>query len=350
MKVQNLFQYFAIILIIQSCALDNHEESYSFEYRPLYLTETQNPNKIKLSENGGWFDKYFFIQNDNQILAIKEESFHIFNISGNLINTINLGVRIYNPQISKDKSLVTFIGGIDLYKDLYVVKSDGSGLKKLTDTLDIIYANPTFSNDNSKILFSLPSKYNNLDQDILCQISLDNLIVEKLIDFSTRNNNSDFENYIYGQNGQKIYSIFGFSDDNNEYNRSFASLDLITKQLVEIDKNVDWLSPLATNKQANKIFYISIMSNNGQIHYYDENTQSSFSIAETPGVRITISVTDDGSKMAFGYYYWHNSNEDFLFMVNSDGSNQTKFVKGGRPILSSTGDKLIYTGYIWDHN
>ena len=55
---------FAILFQLESCNLDNHEESYSFEYYPFYLTQTQKLNEVELFHDTSQLENYFFIEND----------------------------------------------------------------------------------------------------------------------------------------------------------------------------------------------------------------------------------------------------------------------------------------------
>jgi hypothetical protein len=206
-----------------------------------------------------------------------------------------------------------------------------------------------FSNDNSKILFSVSNSNGNKDK--LYQLNIDDLTIKLIIDFSSKENDTNFRKYVYGQNTQFLYTILEYNDvnsennPNNQNNRELVVFDMPNNQWTTIDTSVYWFSALSTDKESTKIYYASSISDVIKLNYYDVNTAEIVELQDIRSGLLEINISDDNLKLAFGEPISGANGENYIFILDSDGSNFKEFVKGAYPILSKMGEKILFTGY-----
>ncbi|MBK7107391.1 MAG: DUF5050 domain-containing protein [Ignavibacteriae bacterium] len=237
-------------MTLDGSEIKNLTNSYSFDFEPQISSNNlivferfdfnngimQNPQIYKMTIDGGsqvnlTNDIY---PNENPKIDFKGEYiYYISRISGsNHLNRIDvygknkklltdstLDVTIFEDDftISEDGKKIAFIA-YDNYSsimDLYIMNSDGSEIKNLTN--DIYYqSNPKFSRDNSKIVYDLSGHTNLPGKRIIKIITIDGNTSINLVELEKAANpifNSTGEKIIFTAESKGSSNIFSINID-----------------------------------------------------------------------------------------------------------------------------------------
>ena len=163
--------------------------------------------------------------------------------------------------------------------DIYTMNIDGTNLQNLTNTPDVQEGYPHFSFDGSKIVYT--TRQDSINSIYIMDTSGVNK--RKIISNSTKY-------YLYS------YPIFNVSGD-----KIFYKYTGLNKGLYSI--NVD-----GTNNTL----------------LYEGWAGFSFPSVSADGTKIVFNVSDD------------------IFIMNGDGTDITKLVEGGSPMISPNGEKIVF--------
>jgi TolB protein len=218
------------------------------------------------------------------------------------------------PSISGDGNKIAFVTLIDNASEIFVINSDGSGLKQLTDSSDHVtdsrhyVSNPSISGDGNKIAFTGPDpEMSDLEvaSSEIFMINSDGTGLTQLTD----NTGKDF----FVQSSEP-----SISGDGSKI--AFRRMDFNTW-----DRGIFVINSDGTEEK--------MLTNST---YYDQHP----------------SISDDGNKIAF------QGGDDFdfqIFIINSDGTGLTQLTQNSNsyqkvplhgPSISGDGDKIAFEGYV----
>lgn len=191
--------------------------------------------------------------------------------------------------------------------DLYILDMETDKITPLNTGLNPIL--PKWSPDGSQILFAVRDVWN------LYVINADGTGLTQLTDF--RSNNGD-----WSPDGTQI--VFQSDHQNEPQDKpDIYRIDADGKNLVEIldDPPVSDFSPRWT-PDGSQIMFISDRSGNYEVFQMNADGSNIVQVTKTDSPIIDISLSPDGSRIAFTYAYAYPQAAD-LYIIDKDGSPDT---------------------------
>lgn len=248
----------------------------------------------------------------------------------------------YNPSISGDGHKIAFSADVNGHSEIFVINSDGSGLKQLTNNqLENWY--PSISCDGGKIAFESRISGDNEDSidDELFIINSDGSGLRQLT----------FNMSVYGTsisgNGEKVtfqsyadgdYEIFVINSDGTEQTQ------LTSNGVYDLDPCI--------SDDGSEVAFCSTISGypniNQQVFVINSNGTGLKQLTSNGLENWALSITSDGSKVAFS-----TAKTEFgwaISVVNSDGSGLKKLTNtvghwGPYPSISGNGNKVAFGSF-----
>lgn len=323
----------------------NTNNSTDFNSNPkeiIYYSSEISNNKINIAEYNGKLKKSIDTKNiiitafdttqDGKTIVFtgvenNTSNLYIVNSDGtNLRNVTNFekNTKTNFPLISPDGKTIAFIKEIDLKSDIYTMDITGNNIKNITND-SIIKNYPNWSIDSNVIFYT---QFGNIAQ--IVSVNKDGI----------KNNilNPNFDNYNskVSPDGKKIVYI---SKRNNKWNLYISDINGENEKKVT-DGNEDIMPSWSYDSQ--KIVYVSKIFNeqneaftNKIISVNTDGTQSKI-ISENPDDELAVWSKDSNT---IYFRSGRNSNYD-IYLMNNEGKNQTNITNTKNYDESNV--KLIY--------
>ena len=235
-----------------------------------------------------------------------------------------------NPSISNDGSTIAFESNVDGDQEIFVVKSNGSGLTQLTNNT----ANdrsPSISGNGSKIAF-----YSDVDGDPeIFVINSDGTGLTQL----TRNFLSDTYPSI-SDDGTKI----AYTSDVGGGNREVFVINSDGTNLTQLTSNTATVWIVSISGDGSKVAYISdVGGGDRELFVVNSDGSGLTQLTSNTADDYSPSISNDGSKIAFE----SNVDGDWeIFVINSDGSGLTQLtsntVNDRSPSMSGDATQIAF--------
>lgn len=240
-------------------------------------------------------------------------------LSGQLVVTVDID------------SKIVFASNRDGSYDLYVMKSDGTGVTQLTNA---VYSDeyPGFSPDGSKILFS--TTRNGVHDDIYVMNS-DGTGLTQLTNDPTEETQPTFS-----PDGSKILFV---SDRNNRLDLFIMNADGTGAARVG-PFNVDETDP-AFSPDGSKFAFVANINGNRDIYVMNIDGTGLTRLTTVGATDLQPSFSPDGSKIAFMSIGRNGGRE--IYVMNADGSGQTNLTDNPAvdtdPSFSPDGSRIAFS-------
>lgn len=328
---------FLSFFLIFSCETPTEEEVYYEDIYNLVLIDADGINKkIFADQYYGYVEKYF-VNNDSQILIKRYDDFVLMNIDDSLVKNISLGLEMRRSCISHDRSKVAFIGTVNSEQEIYLMHYDGRNLHSITSTPNLQKRFPEFSHDGNLLVYA--TIQNNTPSIEVVDISsgLVTSIIKDTVD--SKKSIIPFWYPCFSRNDELIFFIYEYwNSEKSVYQTALCSIDLTGNNFKIVENDVSRLGNIKTSSKSEKLFYVA-GSNPLHLFVSDYNGLNKIDLGETP-INTLINIARNDTKIVFGNessYY-----EDDVVVMNLDGSVRKILSKGGSPVLSTDGTKVLF--------
>ncbi|HAB54401.1 MAG: hypothetical protein A2315_03485 [Ignavibacteria bacterium RIFOXYB2_FULL_35_12] len=301
-----------IAILLQSCTKidDTVSPQENLNYKIVFISDRDSDGQIHIE------------------LGIKGEVYTM-NIDGtNQTRITENDFWDTSPKYSPDGKKIVYASAIDwLMSYIYIMDSDGSHIINLGNG-----NYPTFSNDNSKVLYQTSglmgimnadgsnkkvltdwadSIYSTLGQDFPLQFSSDD---RRILFISNRNNNDD---------------IYTMTIDGNDVKR--------------LTNSEGYDGSCSFSPDNSKILFVSYRSGKAQIYIMDSNGNNQKQLTNTPEFNIRPTFSPDGAEIVF---ISNRDNSTEVYTMNTDGTNQKRLTNNSAskdsPHFSPDGLSIVY--------
>lgn len=346
--MKKLFAYSILFsLVIFNCDFPTESESWIEEKYPFCIIDSNGKNLKILKEEGWNGGSLYFISNDKEIIILSSDSFYLLDKeTGDEEFIYRIPLRdIRDKKLSPDRTFLIFIATNDEGRDLYSVNIDGSNLHRLTYSPTEYKRYPSFSHDGQKIVYSsfyLWSDPNAKEQKITIYSLADS--TQKVIISEKNKENVSYTPIHYW------YPCFSFDNErilflkSNEVAGAEDSLftikiDGTNKKL--IDPNASNFAPLSVSNNSNRLVYLRY-GDPFRVASMNDDGSDLIEIDKDVSFYCDYIISDNGKKVLL----WdRHTNENLLYIVDSDGLNRIKLASAIRGSFSISGTKIVYTGY-----
>jgi Tol biopolymer transport system component len=233
-----------------------------------------------------------------------------------------------SPKPSFDGSKIVYTSYKDwLISNVFIMNPDGSNVSDLGNG-----EHPTFSNDNSKIIYSTSGIIGIMNTDgsnkKILTTWADSIISTLGQDFPVQFSSDD-------------QSILFISNRNNNYDIYSMNIDGTDARLLTNSDGYDGsCSYLPDNS---RIVFTSYRNGNGQIYMMNQDGSDQVQLTTTSEFNITPSFSPNGKQIVFISY---RDNQTEVYKMDIDGSNQKRLTNRNtsksNPCFSPDGLKIAY--------
>ena len=238
----------------------------------------------------------------------------------------------FTPNISGDGSKVVFMSGYNDSAEIYVINSDGTGLRQLTNN-QAYDGGPTVSNDGSKIAFD--SYINGTLQ--VCVVNSDGSGLKQLTD----NPGGSLGSQISGDGKKVVFCKHLGSDKNVTGDVEIFEIGSDGTGERQVPFNDQYVTMPSTNYNGDKIVFVS----SGLFVVNSDGTGLKGLCSMSGVTRPQISA--DGDMIAFlkyTYSFPYSETHD-VYVVRSDGQGLKQMTNDGKsvsPSLSGDGKRVAF--------
>lgn len=316
----------------------------------LCVSNSDGSNFQELGEN--YSSQYLFLtQNDEKIILLNNDKLRIIEFSSlNIINEIPLNFySIIHADISQDYKYLVLSATTNTNMDIYLLNLTDFEITNLTNSPDQIENHPSFSHNNTRILYTTtPTQFGHGNQTI----SVYDLVNKQSYVILQKPDHKDIWNifnypkfdlldsniyYIkHSLNQGIIDSLFEFSIKHSSYKLLYS--------------NLSHLGPMKISNNARRTIFVTNEYPNQLISLDLINYQAN-SIAALPEWGFDYSLSNGTAEVAYVITKRKNKldnqtvNEytDYeLWIANTNGSNQKLLSNGIKPIFTNDGSKIIF--------
>jgi Tol biopolymer transport system component len=258
-----------------------------------------------------------------------------FHAKANELTPIQLtfgNVDSFTPNISGDGGKVVFMSGYNDSSEIYIINSDGTGLKQLTNN-QAYDDGPTISNDGDKIAFN--SYINGTFQ--VCIVNSDGSGLKQLTD----NPGGCLSPKISGDGKKVIFCKHLGSDKNVTGDMEIFEIDSDGTGERQVTFNDQYVTMPSTNYNGDKVAFVS-----SGLFVVNSDGTGLKGLSSLSGIgRAQISA--DGDMIVFVRYttsFPYSETHD-VYVVRSDGQGLKQMTNDGKsvsPSLSSDGKRVAF--------
>lgn len=323
-----LFLFALLCFLFLSC--DEMEEVYSYsDHFSLYLSNIDGTSNRLIFSDLVPFSSTYFIDNNTKLLIVLNsgEIIELDIDSGTKVTYTNGNLSIRNSILSHDRKKLALINTGSGNQDVYIFDIINKNFTKMTDTPNYFKRDVSFSNDDSKLLYTIVKP----NYAAIESITLSTGVIHEI----TRNTSLNYTSLPF------YYPVYGINDSTVYY----LLVEFVTPSSLRSTNN-ELLDTLCIIN-----FGLTFSGSNGFLVYERSNYPASViaynTLQHTNLELATVSyaggitnISEDGSKVLLGTDNGY-SNED-ITIVNIDGTDKKVICRGLNPSLSSDGSKIAY--------
>jgi len=340
--------FLILFFIFFGCSLfyEPESETQIIEKYPLCLIDQTGQNYQTLSEDGYSGALFHFLTEDKIFIMWSNTIYH-FNIKTSDLTFIkNLPQREIRYQvISPNGQSLAYVNFAKDNSDLYLVDLYGNNLQNLTNSPTTIKRWPAFSSDGSKIIFNTSSDYDDQTLSVYdLKSGSSSVILTHFDPHTTLNPEIYFWYPCYGENNDQIFylkrntskttigdTLYHYNISTRTHNALATDLSFIGRLLISDMKN-----RLVYFKQGNPYSILAIDPNGDNMVILDDGVSS----------YCEYNISTDGEKiMYWDSYYYRNSRDIPLFIIDKDGMNKKKLASGSNAYFSPFNIQIVFVGY-----
>lgn len=233
-----------------------------------------------------------------------------------------------SPKYSLDGRKIVYTAAYDwLMSYIFIMESDGSNVINLGRG-----NNPTFSNDNSKVLYQTSG-----------------LIGIINVDGSNKNVLTNWTDSIYSTLGQDFPKQFSSDDQkilfisNRSNNYDIYTMTVDGNNVMRLTNSPAYDGSCSFSPDNSKILFVSYKGGKGQIYSMDSDGNNKKQLTTTEGFNIRPTFSSNGKEIVF---LSNRDNHTEVYTMNSDGENQKRLTNNNfnkeYPHFSPDGLNIIY--------
>lgn len=312
----------------------NESEVYYDEVENLALINSDGTDFHVIGKSYGYREKYF-VNNDSQILIKTYKAFVLMNLDGSIVKRIPIDMEMRRSCISHDRSTIAFVGTNSEGQEIYLMKYDGTNLRKITHSPTVQKRFPSFSFDDKRIVYATRDK--RFPTIEIVDIATGEVSLIRRDTIPTYKSIVPHWYLCFSRDDKYVFYIYEYWD-NSRYREDLRAIYLENRNLKILEKNVSILGNIVVSTSSNKIIF---MSADPLLHLFvlDYDSMNKIDLGEAP-VGTLIDISDDGSKIVYGNessYY-----DDEIVKINIDGTGRKILSEGGWPVFSSDASKVLF--------
>lgn len=326
---KKLFLFVLLCFLFLSC--EEVEEAYSYSnHFSLYLTNIDGTNNRLILADLAPFSSTYFIDNNTKLLIVLNsgEIIELDIDSGTKVTYSNGNLSIRNSILSHDRKKLALINTGSGNQDVYIFDIITKNFTKMTDTPNYFKRDVSFSNDDSKLLYTIVKP----NYAAIESITLSTGVINEITRNASLNYTSlPFYYPVYGTNDSRVYYLL---------------VEYVTPSSLRSTNNelLDTLSIISfglTFSGSNGFLVYERSSYPASVIAYNTLQHTNLELATVTYAGGITNISEDGAKVLLGTDNGY-SNED-ITIVNIDGTDKKVICRGLNPSLSSDGLKIAYT-------
>ena len=305
-----------------------------------YLADADGNHEEKLTffpGNISWSADSSKLVFQSVIIRGKTKDWEIFTydlVTKTKVNVSNRASFDADPAFSPDGNQIVFNSDRDDNFELYLMESDGSNVRRLTDH-PAWDSHPVFSPDGTQIIFNSNRENENSD---LYLMNLDGGSITKLTAWQSE---EEIGPGCWSPDGTKIALISNHNGNDDVYVMTVEP-KLPRVFLAEDDSNVRAASHSPDGRQT--VYEVEMEDNSGELRIRDDESGEVRTLLKTAYPNLHPAWSVDGRRIVFQNKL---DGQTDLFSIDADGKNLSKLTNDptndGIASWSSDGTKIAYT-------
>lgn len=243
----------------------------------------------------------------------------------------NLNSHFYNVSISSDGDHIAFVND----GSLYIMQSDGSNKKRLTDSTNII-STPDFSPDGEKIIF-ISKDRNNYKMSNISIIDTAGINKQVITDNSEDNSTISYFKYPrFNPDGETIF----YNYNSHDLPGGLYSIKKDGSHITLVYESILASNPVSFSEDGTVVVFSFLK----HIYTINKNGSGLKNLGEIcEYYECFPRISSNGELIIFGT---GGSNTE-IKIINSDGTNIKHIAKGDKPFFFPDESKIIFIGKKW---
>lgn len=319
-----------LVLLLTACDPDDGDVFVYNNYFSIHQINSDGSNSKQLVERGylGFPRAIYFVDNDSKILIVyNDQIIEVDLVSLNRSSFSIGGGGVRSSALSHDRKKIAIIKEGSASYDLYIFDIISKTFSKITNTPALFKRDLSFSNDDSKIVYTISHTNYAAIESITIATGVINEIARNTSLYYT---SLPFYSPVFGLNNTEVFYL-SHEEGVGWFFRS--TYNYVVDTLADFSCGLTFSGP-------NEFLIYQLNTYPLQVVSHSVMQNKRYDLAIIPYVGGIVSTSNDGMIVVIGYK-GGDSNEDITF-VNIDGANSRSLCKGQLPALSSDGSKIAF--------